>query len=221
MKLRYIISLMVILQSSLAFCEVNDGVIFDENGLTLIVGKEPVVDHNRWNSSEGVYTLSSGAPGYVKAIKNAQGKVVAVRKAVGKNNELYANNIYSENMVTVTTGFCKKLDAQKLEDDAKKCQNFLGNLFKVYEDQATEENLKTLQDVAKLDGVAPIGGLDDLKRSFKQQSYVMKILESKSIIANIGYLAQKCGALKRYSTDEIPADTSVTPVESSVKASQK
>lgn len=181
----------------------GDGIIFDENGLTIIVGEKPLVDNSRWNSSDGIYTLTNGNPGYVKAIKNEQGKVVAVKKAFGNINELHANGVFSEDSVTVTTNFCKQLEAQKVDLESRKCQNFLGDFFKLYESQATETVLKTLQDVAKLDGIAPVVNMEALALSFKNQSMNMKILVNKSIIANIGYLAQRCADLKRYSSDEV------------------
>lgn len=209
------LSTITALYFSSAFCAVGDGVIFDENGLTIIMGQEPIVDNSRWNSSEGTYTLTNGAPGYVKAIKNAQGKVVAVKKTFTNINELHANALFSDNSATITLDFCNKFESQKIELEGKKCQNYLMNFFTLYESQGNKATLKTLQDVATLDGVPPIASLEALQTSIKDQVSNFKSIESRTIIANVGYLAMRCNALKRYSIEE-----ATTPVSSAANKAE-
>lgn len=138
----------------------------------------------------------------------------------GSLTELRAEGLLIEQYVTVTTQFCKELDGQKIYTEAKKCQEFLGNLFKLFESQANEKTLKIMQSVAKLDGVPAPLSVEELAKNIKAQSMNMKILESKSVIANIGHFAQKCADLKRYTVDaeEVSASSSThSPADTSTK----
>lgn len=201
MKSIFFLSLLTIFTSTNAFAEPGDGVIFDESGLTIIKGQKPLVDTSRWNFSDGVYVKSDGSI-KVKVIKNAQDKIEAVKRSSGNLTEIFANNIYSGNVTTVTSKFCKQFEEKKIEDNAKKCQNFLTDLFTEYEDQATEANVKTFREIAALDGVTSNFSLEAMKQVLKQQRFSMQVVERSSIIANIGYLATRCAGLKRYSSDD-------------------
>lgn len=195
---------------------------YDKNGLTIMTGaKAPLVDNSRWNSSDGTYTPTNGTPMSVKIIKNPQGQIVAVKQVFGMNIELYANGIFWENALTVTSSFCDQLDAQKIELEAKKCQNFLGDFFKLYEGQASEAVVNTFQDIAKLDGVPPVANnVDTMTTMLKGQSNNIKYIENMSIIVRIGYVAQKCSDLKRYTTDESSATTKA-PLKNKQKVIRK
>ncbi|MBY0412726.1 MAG: hypothetical protein K2Q18_01105, partial [Bdellovibrionales bacterium] len=192
----------IIFSTNTAFAEVGDGVIFDENGLTIKYGKPPVFDANRWNSSNGTFTLRDGSAGFVKAVLDAQGKAVGVRKNFPQVNvnELRVNGLYYEPIVTVTSKFCQEMDESNFPAEANKCQDFLVKLFNNYDSQLSQSNFKTLQEVASYDGEPAPNSLDDMKKALLAQSQNMKLLEGRSIIKNISYLVQKCDILKRFST---------------------
>lgn len=234
MKSILFFSLLTILYSGHALSEEGDGVIFDENGLTLMYRQAPLVDKNRWNSSDGIYSRINVSPNanmrekamIVKAIKDEKGKIVAVKKGLGNNFEMHANGVFIQNNLVVTTKFCKDIEDKKFSLQADKCKDAVKDLFDTYENQATDKTLKTIQETTKLDGDGLPQNLTMFlfRKNLVEQSAALqnseKQVQTKTIFGTLGILTKRCEELKRYSEDEAsatPAAAPATPQDSASK----
>jgi hypothetical protein len=205
---RLIVLLTFTIFSHNSYAEENDGVMFDEAGLTIKTsGVE--VDTNRWNLDHDIYTYKNiNPPVNVKLIKTPSGKILAIKKTFGPNLELKANNLFSSNVLTITTQFCEKLNAKEVAAKASNCRDFLTDFLSYYQNQGTDEIVTLLNEVAHQDGV-PAPERKAVKASLEFQAAMM----SNALYASIANINQKCMELKRYSKPEEPSVPPATELQ--------
>lgn len=217
MKFLFLLTLTTLMTTT-AFAR-HDGVMIDENGLTVKLNQPVVVDESRWNFDKDTYINKTNPKIRITVIADAKGNAKSAElNGLDDEDGLFIDGAFvkkSGGIIMISATACDEVENRAIFKKLKECKKFDDEIVEIFSDQYKDEDL--INKITAVEGMSKIelrkilakesdGFNDEYKKQKKNESS-----GSGEIATEIRKMFQdKCSSVKRYSTKkEVAADDSV------------